>query len=92
MFSTATVWDEPGETSLNNTAHTGSTHRKHSTSSATSQDGYVTAVVAVKQCRGEGITADEKRDFVAEAQCMRPFHHPNVVQLLGVVTQSVQIL
>ena len=39
--------------------------------------------VAVKQCRSDEITAQDRRDFLAEAECMKPFKHRNVVQLIG---------
>ena len=89
VSSNATVWDFTEETSLDGADLT---RRKGSATSVTSKDGYVTVVVAVKQCRGDECTAEEKRDFVAEAECMKPFDHPNVVRLFGVVTQTEPLM
>lgn len=57
-------------------------------------NSFGTLNVAVKQCRSDEkeITAQDKRDFLAEAECMKPFKHRNVVQLIGVVSQTEPLM
>ena len=47
--------------------------------------------VAVKQCH-EGAQAEEIAAFVAEAELMKRFRHPNIVRLLGVCTEKEPLL
>jgi len=44
-------------------------------------------VVAVKVLR-PGSSEKNQKDFLSEASIMGQFHHPNVIRLIGVVTQS----
>eukprot|EP00049_Salpingoeca_infusionum_P013696 m.255857 g.255857 ORF g.255857 m.255857 type:complete len:1647 (+) comp15510_c1_seq1:574-5514(+) len=51
--------------------------------------------VAVKQCSDDTLSAQEKNDFLREAELMKKFsdpHHNNVVRMLGVVTQDEPLL
>lgn len=48
--------------------------------------------VAVKKCSSDELDSDQKRRFVAEAQAMKRFDHPNVLRLLGVCLQEPPLL
>ena len=39
--------------------------------------------VAIKTCR-EGVDAIKKKQFLEEAEIMKPYDHPNVVKLIGI--------
>jgi len=45
-------------------------------------------LVAVKQCSVENPTPAQKNEFLEEGDLMKPFNHPSVVRLIGVITQS----
>ena len=44
--------------------------------------------VAVKQCSIVNPTVEQKIEFLAEGDLMKPFNHPKVMRLIGIVTQS----
>ena len=39
--------------------------------------------MAIKTCR-EGVDEIKKRQFLEEAEIMKPYNHPNVVSLIGI--------
>ncbi|XP_048752685.2 atrial natriuretic peptide receptor 2-like isoform X2 [Ostrea edulis] len=51
------------------------------------QDNELWVAVAVKTLK-IGSRVEEKIDFLSEAEIMKRFHHPNIVQLLGVCTRG----
>eukprot|EP00039_Didymoeca_costata_P005130 m.78736 g.78736 ORF g.78736 m.78736 type:complete len:1520 (+) comp12687_c0_seq3:365-4924(+) len=50
--------------------------------------------VAIKQLRADKyeLSAQEKRGFLEEAECLKPFNHVNVVKLIGVISQSEPLM
>ena len=48
--------------------------------------------VAVKSCTGDTQTAQQKGEFLAEGETMKPFNHPKIVRLIGLVTQTEPML
>lgn len=54
------------------------------------KDGTEWAGVAVKTLK-KGSTAENKLDFLSEAEMMKRFNHKNIVKLIGLCTQSEPI-
>ncbi len=49
-------------------------------------------MVAVKQCKNEDLTKEQRLKFMQEARLMRNYSHPNIIRFIGVVAQEAPLM